>query len=254
MEILNLEDVKKNHNIETSLGSVLSNGFKIGFKNWGTLVLAGLLFILVCWVPYVNIGAYIGLSGLIIKISKGKKISAVDIFNSYYSRKMADFALYYFLFLGGIIGMVLMLLEIAGYIAVLSGFIPLIVLCCSWSMSSYLIIDKDIGALNSLELSNKITYEYKWTIFGVGALFGLIVLLIGLLILGIFAGIVYIYNPHNPIIGITVGIFFGIFSIIIFTLIFSIGCGISAYLYRILEKRIAMQSHSMFLKSENKSV
>ena len=174
VEITNLNQIKKDHNIGVGVGAIIGNAFKIGFQNWGRMILAYLLFVCVFWVPYINIGAYIGLTGFVVTMSKGKKISPTDMFHSYYLKKIGDYALLTFLFIGGIVGLLVILWNFGTYIALFTCFVPLIVIFYSWSMSAPLLLDKDLGALQSLEISNKITYEYKGTMFGANILMGLI--------------------------------------------------------------------------------
>ena len=62
-----------------------------------------------------------------------------------------------------------------------------IVISISWSIALYMMIDKEIALNESMILSNKATYGYKWKIFGVEfilqILFSLIVLVVLVLLL-----------------------------------------------------------------------
>ena len=205
------------------------------------------LFIVVFWVPYINIGAYIGLTGFVVTMSKGRKISPADLFDSYYLKKIGDYALLFFLFLGGIIGLAMILWNLGSYIALFTGIFPLIVIFYSWSMSASLLLDKDLGALQSIELSNRITYEYKGTMFGANILMGLIFFTISLFIFGLMAGVfALIGNMYDEVLIAIIVILLVILCIAIGSLMMSIFMGGSAYMYRVLEKRISIDSTTTF--------
>jgi len=204
----------------------------------------------VFWIPYINIGAYIGLTGFVVTMSKGKKISATDMFNSYYLKKIGDYALLFFLFIGGILGLAMILWNVGSYIALFTGFVPLIVIFYSWSMSASLLLDKDLGALQSLEISNRITYEYKGTMFGANILMGLIYFAILLFMFGLLTGFfALIDNMYDDVLISIIGIFFVLLCIAIVSLMMSIFMGMQAYIYRVLEKRISIDSHPTFFHS-----
>ena len=241
-------DYMKLKNTNLSLGGIISGGFKIGFQNWGRLILVCLLFALICWVPYLNIGCTIGLTGIIVMLSKGQKASATSIFNSYYLKKMGDVALLNFLYLGGIIGLVLILANISPYL-ILTGIPALFVLFISWSMSNLLLLDKDIGALKSIELSNEITYGYKGLIFGVGIINFLLIVLTGGILGGIFFGIGINISSENGIIALI--IFAVIIGIVFYTFIMAYMFGIAAIIYKGLEQRLSIESYPLFFNAES---
>ena len=253
MEVSSLNQLKKDYNLEIGVGAIITNAFKIGFQNWGNIILAILLFIITFWIPYLNIGAYLGLSGFIVTMSKGKKINATDMFNSYYLKKIGDIALLYFLFYGGFLGLAMILWEFGSYIALFTGVVPLIVIYYSWYVSSFLILDKDLGALKVLEISNRITYGYKGTIFGAHILMGIIFFSVTLFGSGVIYGIgsmIYIGSVEYVIIMIC----FIIIAIAVVSFLISIFFGMEAYIYRVLEKRISLVSHSQYFHQLNPSL
>lgn len=257
MEVSSLDQVYKYHKLEIGVGSIISNSFKIGFQNWGRMVLAFLLFACIFWVPYINIGAYVAFSGYVVTMSKSKKITVTDLFNSYYLKKIGDFALLTFLYLGGIIGITLISMAVGSWIALFTVFVPLIVVFYSWSMAGLLILDKDLGALNAIEISNRITYGYKGTMFGAFILMWLIFFGIFLLMFGIFSGLTALMiSFNNEVLFTILIILFILLYFAIATLMTSIGMGCAAYIYRILEKRITIASHPTFFNylSSDKSV
>ena len=98
-------------------------------------------------------------------LSKGRKISPVDMFDGYYFKKMGDYALLTFLVFGGMIGTFFILLNSVGIYVALTAFVPMIVLYYSWIIAGQLCLDKDLDPIESIYLSNKLTYGKKGTMF-----------------------------------------------------------------------------------------
>lgn len=135
------------------IGTVLSRGIGIGVKNLPSLVGVVILYLLTCWIPYVNVGTTIALSSLPVELSKGKIISPLSIFDKKYYHYMGE----YFLLLGFLSG------GIAA--AALLLVIPGIVVAIAWSLSVFLLLDKGVNPIQALTWSNKLTYGKKWKIF-----------------------------------------------------------------------------------------
>lgn len=51
--------------------------------------------------------------------------------------------------------------------------VPAIVICIGWSLAIYILLDKGVAPGEAMVQSNKATYGYKWTIFGVQFILGL---------------------------------------------------------------------------------
>ena len=51
--------------------------------------------------------------------------------------------------------------------------IPGIIISIGWSLAIYILLDKGVAPGEAMIRSNKATYGYKWTIFGVSFLLGL---------------------------------------------------------------------------------
>mgnify|MGYP006273473391 CR=1 FL=1 len=156
-----------------TFSDALSNAYQIGIKNILSLIGAIILWILTIWIPYINVGTTIAIVTIPASLSRGKVISPTEIFNKRYLKNMGDFFL------------VTALRGIGVYIAFLFMIIPGIVLSLAWSLAVLLVVDKGINANQSLNLSNKLTYGYKWIIFGAQ-----IVLILPLFILGLIHPIV----------------------------------------------------------------
>ena len=132
---------------------ILTNGFGIGLKNIASLLGAVVLWVLTCWIPYINIGTTIAMTTLPIEMAKGNVFSPLVIFDKKYFAFIGE----YFLITG---------LMISG---ILTGFaffiIPGIVISLAWSLAVLLLIDKNLNPMEALTTSNKVTQGYKWIIF-----------------------------------------------------------------------------------------
>lgn len=138
-----------------SVVSVLSEGVGLGLKNAPSLLGAVILWLLTIWVPYINVGTTIAIQTIPIELSKGKVISPLFIFDGKYRQYMGE----YFTLIG------LMLMSLIP--AFLFMIVPGIIISIGWSLAIYLMLDKGIAPGEALVRSNKATYGYKWTIFGV---------------------------------------------------------------------------------------
>ncbi len=139
---------------------------KIGVKNALHLLIAVILYVLTVWIPYLNVGTTIGLYKLIVLLSKGQMADPLSIFDKENFEKIGDF----FLFLG--------LQSIGIGAAMLFMFIPAMIMGIAWEFAIYLFIDKGTSPLKSLSLSYDVTYGEKWRIFGVLAVFGILISII----------------------------------------------------------------------------
>ena len=142
---------------------VISEGIQIGLKNFASIFVVVLLWLITIWVPYINVGTTIAILSLPVALSKGEGIlSPLFIFESKYRRYMGEF----FTLIG------LMWLSI--FPALMFGIVPGIIIGIGWSLAIYILIDKGIAPGEALVQSNKATYGYKWTIFGVSVVIGFV--------------------------------------------------------------------------------
>lgn len=140
---------------------LLKDSFTIGLKNFPSLVLATILYIVTLWIPYLNIGTTIAMQTIQIQLAKGKVINPLFIFDGKYRRQMGNYLLICsFMFVGLLLATLFMV-------------VPVFVLAISWSVAIPLMIDKELEPLKALHESNRLTYGYKWTIFGASVLLGL---------------------------------------------------------------------------------
>lgn len=138
-----------------TVGGVLSEGIGIGIKNAVSMLGATILWLLTIWIPYLNVGTTIAMMTIPIELSKGKIISPLFIFDGKYRQYMGEF----FTLIG------LMYLSILP--AMFFMIIPGIIIAIGWSLAIYILLDKGIAPGEAMIRSNKATYGYKWTIFGV---------------------------------------------------------------------------------------
>ena len=184
-----------------SVMGVLSEGMSLGIKNAVSLLVATVLWIVTIWIPYLNVGTTIAMTTIPIELSKGKVISPVFIFDSKYRKYMAEF----FTLIG--------LMAMAVIPALFFMIVPAIVISLGWSLAIYILLDKGVAPGEAMVQSNKATYGYKWTIFGVQFILGL-----AYSILSFIFGLI-------PLLGILL-----VLCLIIAYVIISMGC--SAVIYR----------------------
>src|SRR5690606_9569397 len=138
--------------------------------------------------------------------------SPTEIFNPKYRKYMGEFFLLMgFMFFGVLIGYAFFV-------------IPGLVIAIAWSMSIYIMFDRGMSPLESIKLSNEITYGEKWTIFlGVFAL--TIVLYIAMAILA------FIFGKIADILALVITLAGAVAMV-------SISLGAYAYIYRVLSQKI----------------
>ena len=184
-----------------SVSGVLSEGFGIGMKNSVSLLVATVLWLVTIWIPYLNVGTTIAMNSIPIELSKGKIISPTFIFDSKYRRYMGE----YFTLIG------LM------YMAIIPAFffmvVPAIIISISWSLAIFILLDKGVAPGEALVRSNKATYGYKLTIFGVQ------------FILGVVYGVLFMIFSLIPFIGILL-----VLCLIVGFVVINLGC--NAVIYR----------------------
>jgi len=185
------------------VGDIIKNGIELGLKNIGPVLVNLILWILTCWIPYLNIGTTIGLTvGVIAKMAKDEPLSMTEIFNPEYRKYMGEFFL-----VNGLSGMGVAF----GFILLL---IPGFVISIAWKYASLLVVDKGKNPTEALSFSNKATYGNKATLFLAHLVFFIIISIpLGILI------------ELNKSIGFLLAAIVGILGV--FALL-----GIEAYCYR----------------------
>jgi len=186
----------------------IKDGVGIGIKNIGPIIVNVILWILTCWIPYLNVGTTIGLCvGIITKASRGEVISMTEIFDKKYRKYMGEFFL-----TSGLVGM-------GAGVGFCFFIIPGIVIGLAWSLAVLLVIDKGKNPTEAITISNLCTYGNKWRMFGI--------IFLPAIAISIVIGIVYLI----PVIGIILVI--ALYLFLMFVLI-----GVEASIYRQLTAHI----------------
>lgn len=197
---------------ELSVGGVLGGGIKTGLKNAPSLVGALLLWILTVWIPYLNVGTTIGLTGIIAAMSRGQVVSPTEIFNRNYRKQMGEFFLVNaFMLMGVYAGLIFMI-------------IPGLVIAIAWGLAPLLVVDKGLNPTEAIQTSNDLTYGKKWTIFG-----GMFVLaIISMPVIGV---LVYVGLQIHEVLG-------AILALVGYIVYFAMLVGAQAYVYGTLTANI----------------
>ena len=161
--------------------------FSIGFGHVGTCGGALLLWLLTCWIPYINLGTFFGLQGMVNAWAKGEPFKATDIFDSKYRRMLPE------LLLGGSFRWTILLISTVLLV------VPAFVLAIATMFSTLIMIDREYSPVDAIRESNRITYGSKWTIFGAQIVIALIFGVASGIIGGIF-GIVGFFSPAVSIV------------------------------------------------------
>lgn len=157
-----------------TIEGVISEGIKIGIKNAASMLGATVLWLLTIWIPYLNVGTTIAMMTIPIELSRGKVISPLFIFDGKYRKYMGEF----FTLIG--------LMYLAIIPALFFMIIPGIIISIGWSLAIYILLDKGIAPGEAMIRSNKATYGYKWTIFGVNVVLFLLYIVMWYMIVAVF--------------------------------------------------------------------
>ncbi len=179
----------------------LLDGVKCGIANALNLLLAGIMYLITFWIPYLNVATTIGFYKLVIALSKGEKLDPMSIFDKENFKNLSDI----FLLLG--------LLGAGVGAATAFMFVPGIVLGIAWGYAVYFLIDKNVSPLKALRLSFDVTRGEKWTIFFVE----LVLVIAILLVAGLLGAI--------PKVG-------GVLAVIVAILSIPVAMGVEAQLYK----------------------
>lgn len=171
---------------ELSVSKVLSDGFR-GFKeNFLQVFLTYLLYIITCWIPYLNVGTSIAIAVLPAKIAAGERIECTYIFDKRWFKFMGQ----YFILQG--------IMAIALIVAALFMLVPAIVMYLAWMFATLLLVTKDMNAVDALKESNAATFGNKWRLFAIIIIYAIIFSII----FAIFSLIPYVGFILNIILGI----------------------------------------------------
>tara|TARA_Y100000748_G_C15314902_1_gene417724 strand:- start:4 stop:624 length:621 start_codon:yes stop_codon:yes gene_type:complete len=163
-----------------------STSFRLAMSQFWSVLGACLLWLITIWIPYINIGTTIGLIRLQIKLGRGEKISAGEIFDPENRAAMGKiFLLWSFMATGITIGFIFFI-------------IPGIVLWYAWFFSSMLILDKKLDPIQAMSKSYDLTYGYKWVIF--------FIMLVIQIVYGLAANLIPILVYNAGVMGAIIGL------------------------------------------------
>lgn len=132
------------------IGKAFSDTYLFAFKNIPSIFGSVILWMLTIWIPYVNIGTSIAMANLPLEMASGRAFNPLSIFSSRYRKKFGDYLIYGSLSSGAIL------------IASIFMVIPAVIIAIAWSMGVFVMIEFDKNPLESLRISNNITYGSKW--------------------------------------------------------------------------------------------
>lgn len=200
---------------QLSFGLTFSEGFSSGLRNALSLFGTIILYVLTCWIPYINIGTTIALASLPARWAEDKTFNPLEIFDSRYRRVMWNWMLLS-IFLFGIY-----------LVSVVFLFYPVIVASIALSLSVLYVIEKDKTPIDAIQASNQATYGNKWMIFGINILYSLCASFVGWLLMLLCGLLVGASEGNGAVIFLAVLIVFAVL-----TLIGSISIGMSGSIWK----------------------
>lgn len=193
-----------------TFNTLFKNGFSIGFKNLFPLIGTLLLYILTCWIPYINVGTTIAVTTLPASMARGESIDPTSIFDAKYRSNMGNF----------------FILIVLMTIGLIFGFyfliVPGLVLTYAWSFAYLLLVDKGLNPMQALHESNEKTNGYKWILFFANILLAIIGFAVIFIVSAITAAA---GNGAVAIIG-------AIFMFVLFLAWYSVSLGMQAEAYK----------------------
>lgn len=213
---------------------IIVQGIKLGISKFLTIFGAAILWLLTCWIPYLNIGTSIALSTMPIALADDESLSGPTyIFNGRYRKYMGE----YFTLTG------LQCMSLIPALFFPLGIVPFTIIAIGWSMALYILFDKHVTPSDALLESNERTYGHKMTIFLANLLYNIafiavwgivygLILLIGVII-GAIAGS---DSSSVAVFGVLISIFTFILAVLLIAVYIVGRIGCQAVIYRKLCK------------------
>lgn len=196
--------------MQVTISRIIGESFTTATKNIPSILGAALLWLLTCWVPFINVGTTIALFyGLPLELSRGNVMNPLNIFDGKYRKYMGEF----FSCVG--------LMSLSIIPAFCFMVVPAIIISIGWSFAVLLLVDKEMNPTEAMTASTRLTYGYKWTIFLSGLLMG-IIMIVGYCIV------------MRIVIAIDVDFISLIVMLFLVGLLLTIGVAFSGTLYRLL--------------------
>lgn len=197
-------------NKKLSFQLTFTEAFEMGVKNAPSILGCIVLFLLTCWIPYLNIGTMIAITLLPTQLAKGEIINPLSIFDSKYRRYMGEFLL-----TNG-------LMAIGRLLALFFVFVPAIVIAIAWSLAIFYLIENGKNPIEAIKASNDATYGSKWMIFLVNLVFFVAVYIVLFLVAAIFKS----------------GFFFSLLILVLLIVVLSINVAIRASIWKQLKDNV----------------
>lgn len=196
--------------MNVTFSRIIGESFSTAVKNIPSILGAAILWLLTCWVPYINVGTTIALFyGMPLELSRGRIMNPTAIFDGKYRKYMGEF----FSCIG------LMMLSIIP--AMLFMVVPAIIISIGWMFAVLLLVDKEMNPAQAMTASTQYTYGYKWVIF-LSQLVISLIMIVGSLILFFILG------------KINVAFITAIVGLFVIGLILSINVAFSGVMYKLL--------------------
>ncbi|MFI3262863.1 MAG: hypothetical protein R3Y26_08140 [Rikenellaceae bacterium] len=132
--------------------------YAFALKNIPSIFGSAILWLLTIWIPYINVGTTIAMANLPIELANGNIMNPLSIFAAKYRKKMGDYLIISSISATALIG------------ALCFMIIPAFILAMAWSVAIYVMIEWDKNPVESLKISNNLTYGSKCKIFGLNLL------------------------------------------------------------------------------------
>lgn len=160
--------------MQLTFGNLISETITLALKNIASVLGAAILWLLTCWIPYINVGTTIALFyGMPIELSRGNIMNPMAIFDGKYRKYMGEFF--------NIVGLMLVSLIPAFMFMIVPG----IIISIGWMFAVLLLIDRQMNPSEAMMSSTKYTYGYKWTLFLAQFVIGIILSVIASIIMSI---------------------------------------------------------------------
>lgn len=141
--------------MDFTVTNAVKDTFTTAMKNVPSFIGAVLLWLITCWIPYLNVGTTIALFyAMPVELSKGTVMNPMCIFDGKYRKYMGEFF--------SIVG----LMSVALVPAFCFMIVPGIIISIGWCLAILLLVDKELNPTEAMMESTRRTYGHKWAIFG----------------------------------------------------------------------------------------
>lgn len=176
----------------------------IALANLGPLLANIVCFILVSWIPWINLGALIGLFGVCAKVATVGGLSPTEVLNPKYRGMLGNYVVLFSLMAGGVlvvlIGLALpmaffgpiagmcqltwgsvpsVLSGIMGLFVTLSAVLAMLSVFVGWLLAPLLVCDRNVDSSEALARSTELMNGNKLAFCGLSVLYGFFFAILG---------------------------------------------------------------------------